>query len=90
MNCKPGDMAVTIKSTNGENVGLIIEVVEFLGADNGYVNLWNCKAAWPIIGYDVVNRKRVTTKVAIPDAWLRPIRPPETPVTETRDEELTV
>ena len=90
MNCKPGDMARIVKSSNGENVGVIVEVVKFVGADNEYVNLWDCKTAWPIVGYDVANRKCVATKVQIPDAWLRPIRPPETPVTETRDEELTV
>lgn len=90
MNCKPGDMAVVTKAARPENVGLIVEVLQLADPQDHPSGLWawRIKPAWPIRASD----GRLVGRLDIPyhpDAWLRPIRPPETPVTETRDEELT-
>ena len=91
MNCKPGDMAVLVKAVFPENVGLIVEVIVFKGEAWGFLDNWLCKPAWPSRGeYPSGVVDYGMQESLIPDAWLRPIRPPETPVTETRDEELIV
>ena len=92
MNCKPGDMAVVINSLFEENIGNIVHVIR--PAARCHVSRlfsWEAKSTRPCRGLDVFGGSDNSSTIgAIPDAWLRPIRPPETPVTETRDEELTV
>lgn len=96
MNCKPGDMAVLVKAVLPANVGLIVQVVRAYGisvcAEDRGMFLWLIKPAWPCATMNTQTRivKYGTNLFPVADAWLRPIRPPETPVTETRDEELTV
>lgn len=96
MNCKPGDMAVLTKAVLPENVGLIVTVlqaygIKTLGPHAGMFS-WECKPAWPrTTVVDATGQREYGVHTShTPDAHLRPIRPPETPVTETRDEELTV
>ena len=91
LRCKPGDMARMIKAFFPENVGLIVEVVS---ADKDYGDglgfSWLCKPAWPSRALNRDGRQVFdAVECEIPDAWLVPIRPPETPVTETRDHEVT-
>lgn len=91
MNCKPGDMAVVIRSVVPANMGLIVTVVKAsISSHSSGLPSWECKPAWPVVMV-TTDMRRWPASVElgrIPDAWLRPIRPPETPVTETRDEEL--
>jgi len=82
MNCKPGDLAVIVRDPgfNGRDVGAFVEVVE-PGNDIGewMVRSKSRRLACFIdffqkrFGFDIPWRSRT---VSIPDAWLRPIRPP--------------
>lgn len=78
--CRPGDLAVLVKASCSENVGLIVDVIElaYRSADDGPV--WFCRAAGgrdvscvPLLGGrgPVVKLR----KFGVLDAWLRPIRP---------------
>ena len=102
MNCKPGDMAVAI---NGGPLyeNMIFEVISLAPVGvcfklpDGYMHdpasthpSWIIKAITPIPAPVNGGSKRLTVYGVGADSRLRPIRPPETPVTETRDEELTV
>jgi hypothetical protein len=73
MNCKPGDLAVIVRSAAG-NEGRIVRCVELVGDfvlshPNGLVTFPN---TWlidlPLIGWGGRQSKHV------PDEWLRPIR----------------
>lgn len=77
MNCKPGDLAIIVRSESG-NHGCIVECITFYAnakfmGHRDHVNCWGVRGAlrnpdrsWPAIreGVDGV----------IPDAWLRPLR----------------
>lgn len=91
MNCKPGDMAVVLQAKLPQNIGLIVEVLErgFMDNEDGWT--WRVKAAWPCTAVNTLSGlRRTVTEASVRDAWLKPIRPPETPVEETLDAELTV
>ena len=80
-------MARVIQSNFPSNVGLIVEVIQLVTTQANQP-MWETKPAWPCLG---VLRGVVLfngDRTNFPDCQLRPIRPPETPVTETRDEEL--
>jgi hypothetical protein len=90
LNCKKGDMARVVKSDAG-NVGVICEVLEFLGeiiyeGDMHFTkNVWHVRFAWPVrqLGMDGVIRPAPDLDGALPDDFLRPIRPGDL------DEEIT-
>ena len=84
MNCQKGDMARMIKATFPENVGLIVTVIEETTPVGDSGHLWMCKPAWPSITtdwFDSSKRYVSAGLTALPDAWLRPIRPDAEPVT---------
>lgn len=87
MNCKPGDMARVVKSRFPSNVGLIVEVLTSEIDSEGKPG-WKTKPAWPCFGILDGVLSFSSDVTWFDDDQLRPIRPPETPVTETRDEEL--
>lgn len=73
MNCKPGDLAVFVHSTCG-NEGKIVTCVEFVGemeflAPWGRATFSDC---WQI--YPSVNGCRGAKTEYIPDEYLRPLR----------------
>lgn len=82
LNCKAGDLAITVKSHNPENLGTIVTIK----SPNGMVSwgkgtpefTWLCEIAskgWLV--YDV-NGYVVTQKVGlVPDRCLKPITPPK-------------
>lgn len=84
MNCKPGDMAVIVGAR--KNNGMFVEVLSAHPPRDDDGAMWDVRPMVPIKNLD----GELTTTGWIADKFLRPIRPPETPVTETRDEELTV
>ena len=90
MNCKPGDMAVIVETLDGSGIGSVVTV---MSRDDRHVSglpSWVVHCPWEQSVINFFSGEKYTAKYfVIPDAWLRPIRPPETPVTETRDEELT-
>ena len=69
MNCKPGDLAIVVKSMCG-NEGKVVECKRLLGAvefADGEV-----RVSWELTQKLPVGRHRHNI---FPDAWLRPIRP---------------
>jgi hypothetical protein len=82
MNCKPGDLAVIVRSMAG-NEGVVVSIVGpaheelpgFLGCLSRIPecgHLWHCRATRPIPA-DIGTSD---SEFAFPDAWLRPIRDP--------------
>jgi hypothetical protein len=83
LRCKPGDMAI-IEGARKNN-GMIVEVVSEHPPREDDGAMWNVKPLAPIHNLD----GELTTTGWIGDKFLRPIRPPETPMSETRDHEVT-
>lgn len=72
LNCKPGDMAIVVKSKNGDQIGRIVECIRLDGErvfSDGMTAF-----AWETAPSLVGESGRSTL---CPDHWLRPIRPGE-------------
>lgn len=92
MNCKPGDMAEVIGCNPliPEVTGTIVTVLRSAGVEPLYGPEWWCMPAWPIRAMrGTATTKPMLGEIIFPDSELRPIRPPETPVTTDVPEELT-
>jgi hypothetical protein len=80
MNCKPGDLAIVIKSAAG-NEGKIVEVLSPLGEDPVIGRTRWCKGrgfCWLVRSSGLpISFKQggFASEAPVPDAWLRPIRP---------------
>ena len=78
MNCKPGDLAIIVKSAAG-NEGAIVEVLG-PAAPFGGLPVWFIESKGSVLN----GLTPPSHQAEIPDAWLRPIRPgdmeDETPV----------
>ncbi|MGF6837034.1 hypothetical protein QF001_000901 [Paraburkholderia youngii] len=92
MNCKPGDLAIQIRSTSG-NEGRIVKVLSFLGSDPFYEGFRWCIGAGPCwlveyqgTGGTSIRGKRMKT-MPCPDSRLRPIS--GVPVDEDVTNEVT-
>jgi hypothetical protein len=90
LRCKPGDMAV-FEQPNSVNFGLIVKVIEKHdeASQRFGKHVWRVRCAWPALVVMGENAGKYKADGGMFDRWLRPIRPPETPVTETRDHEVT-
>jgi hypothetical protein len=73
MNCKPGDLAVMIRSSHPLNVGRLFEVLDKYRCDPGE---WRCRALSRVTDTDCGPAKAGVV-VWADDAGLRPIRPNE-------------
>jgi hypothetical protein len=92
MNCKPGDLAITVRADLAENLGKIVRVVSYGGRVTwaGFREptcLWRVTAASEACSlvYKFADGERVRVLSGlVPDVFLRPIRPPsgESGVTE--------
>lgn len=88
-NCKVDDMAV--KVAGKDHVGLVVKIIrvsEHWTQFDGCL-CWMCKCAWPVMVTEGGVIKGFYGEVAIKDAQLRPIRPPEQPVTTDHPEEAS-
>ncbi|WP_433867055.1 hypothetical protein [Ralstonia wenshanensis] len=79
MNCKPGELAIIIKTPNGEHIGAIVEVKSGNSMHPLFGYLWNVRFARPVTSYTTDENGKVwgeTQKrdVQCPDEWLRPLR----------------
>ncbi len=82
MNCKPGDLALVVRSTIPENLGKIVHVMQaFNEGDLGVISLdkghlWLCEAAGsPLVMNNALSHGVRHLKLCpIPDHCLRPIR----------------
>jgi hypothetical protein len=85
MNCKPGDLALVVRSTIPENLGKIVHVMQaFNEGDLGVISLdkghlWLCEAAGsPLLMRGALSLAiKHLQKCPIPDHCLRPLRPGE-------------
>jgi len=91
MNCKPGDMAVFIKSTAG-NVGRFVTCIRLLSATELAEEFASSDEPVWLIDTEV-NLTTIFGGIEkapfAHDRNLQPIRPPATPVTTTEPAELT-
>ena len=71
MNCKPGDLAVIVRSADGQAVGRIVECLRIEGAHSELGPMWRVKTS----GKGVVTiHGTLAVFFHMPDSWLRPIR----------------
>ncbi len=82
LNCRLGDLAVTVKAEIPENLGNIVRIVGFLGIKRWYgfkepTPLWEVAVVeGGRLVYDCEGRDRwYATEGQIPDAFLKPIAP---------------
>ncbi|MFZ9958715.1 MAG: hypothetical protein ACO3E7_08840 [Burkholderiaceae bacterium] len=94
LNCRVGDLAVTIKAELPENLGSIVRIVGFLGAKKWYgfkapTPLWEVEAVEGCrLVYEYEGGEReYTTEGHIPDAFLKPITPRKQ-IEETEESEV--
>lgn len=80
MNCKPGDLAIAIKTARGMNVGKIVTVVR---ADTVFYDpgIWMIECPGVCGPFDGLWR--------CDDSWLMPIRPGDLHETEDERKEVT-
>ena len=80
MNCRPGDLAISINTCWPENIGLIVRVVR-RHVDTPAWNFRGEPTWWCVCGQPMTWHFLPTTRVVkahegpVPDACLRPIRP---------------
>lgn len=80
MNCRPGDLAISINTCWPENLGLIVRVlrphINSVAWDYGDTPAWRCVCEQPITWHFSKSGRVVRDFYGpIPDASLRPIRP---------------
>ena len=80
MNCRPGDLAISINTRWPENIGLIVRVVrQHINSPEWYYGetpAWWCVCEQPMTWRFIASGRVVKAHEGpIPDASLRPIRP---------------
>ena len=71
MNVKQGDLAEVVQSVDGHSVGMIVQVVQFMGEHSQYGPIWRCRSR-----DDIVTEYGAVGKTAdFADDWLRPLKP---------------
>ncbi|MFM0243809.1 hypothetical protein [Paraburkholderia sediminicola] len=90
MNCKPGDLAITVHMNESANNGVIVEV-ESLSFMSSFGPVWNVVHRTPMFVDVGPGRGRWVTSGEIHDVNLMPISgvPVDDEVTEETTEEIT-
>lgn len=90
MNCKPGDLAIVIKSIVPENIGKIVKVVRFSKNDPRFGPMWilECESVRNVVGLRSLGKlpRRTDLPLHGPDDWLRPVS--GLPMTDDIDTEI--
>lgn len=82
MNCQSGDLAVIVCSVNAENLGLFVDVVgPYVPREGDPVfilaePMWLCRARGRLKYRSTSGKLMIIKCGPVPDAVLRPIRPP--------------
>lgn len=82
LNCRVGDLAITVKCEIPENLGRIVRVVADNGvehwSDYGPMHTWEVEtlSQSDSLTYVIKGRLCFKHKGPVPDAFLRPLRPP--------------
>lgn len=96
MNCKPGDLAVIVRSAHSENIGLFVDVVEAHNPDSSGIILtqsdtqWMCRAKGKIRYESILGEHLLLSEGPIPDCCLKAIRPSGKPADLVAVRELEV
>ena len=89
LNCRIGDLAVTIRAALPENIGKIVRIIGFHGVDEWWgfdepIHLWEVQAiegAYLTYEFEDGSREHKVIGLA-PDAFLKPLAPKKTSETE--------
>jgi len=88
LNCKPGDLAIVVRSDVNGDIGTIVEVLHRSFVDDDGDHQWLTK--WPrptrAFGHHS-GREMLVVETFIPDAWLRPVS--GLPITDDIKDEVT-
>lgn len=82
LNCRVGDLAITVKCEIPENLGRIVRVVASNGiehwSDYGPLHTWEVQtlSEADTLTYVIKGKLCFKSKGPVPDAFLRPLRPP--------------
>jgi len=82
LNCSVGDLAVTVKCEIPENLGRIVRVVASNGieywSDYGPLHTWEVQtlSQSDTLTYIIKGKICFKSQGPVPDAFLRPLRPP--------------
>lgn len=97
MNCKPGDLAVVVRSRTSSNVGKIVHVLarhaigdsRIVSVDEDLL-VWLCHTAGsPLRWQNAVGGGEAQSDTGpIPDSCLRPLRPGDEPAARLHQDEL--
>lgn len=90
MNCKPGDLAISICASLEENIGKIVTVGARALDHPTYGPMWSIDAYSILSGTRFMGGEITSVRGALllcPDAWLRPIT--GLPITDDVTEEIT-
>lgn len=82
LNCQLGDLAITVKCEIPENLGRIVRVVASNGVENwsnhGPLHTWEVEtmSQAETLTYVIKGKLCFKSRGPVPDAFLRPLRPP--------------
>lgn len=82
LNCRSGDLAITVKCDIPENLGRIVRIIASNGiehwSDYGPLHTWEVQTLSETDSLTYIIKGRVTQKCQgpVPDAFLRPLHPP--------------
>ncbi len=76
MNCKPGDLAVIVRSAEGQSIGQIVDCIALDGKHSEFGPVWRVRANSRGL---VTIHGTLAAVCHVPDAWLRPIRDQDGP-----------
>lgn len=82
LNCQLGDLAITVKCEIPENLGRIVRIVASNGiehwSDYGPMHTWEVQtlSESDTLTYVIKGKLCFKSKGPVPDAFLRPLRPP--------------
>lgn len=96
MNVKVGDLAIIIKSALSQNIGKIVTVIKYSGAEVfGEIDLWLVEATGPMVGTMVhkdtglvAGLDNTTSLAHVRDANLRPVSGLDDPDYNVTDEPI--
>lgn len=97
VNCRVGDLAITVQAYNPENIGKIVRIIGSKGIGPwpdlaGAQQVWFVESATPgvTLKYTILDIPFYELQGEAPDCFLKPIRPPENDISTKKitEEEL--
>lgn len=83
-----GDLAHITKTTSGENIGIVVQLIEFLGPFENLGDTWFVRSREPIkTGCTESGNVNYLSRFRHPASWMKKIIPPSL-VSETEESKL--